>query len=101
MTKGNLVDWTTAGWALENMVSEKRSIIEVCQLPVPRDVLFPEKRNMSDVKLLCNSMSGNVTVIKNKDMQNKVVEQFKTELPDEYGPNGKYSFSTYLLSKLV
>jgi hypothetical protein len=93
MFKGNLVDWTTAEWTLENMIAEKRSIDEVCQLPVPKDVLFPEKRNMSDVKLLCNRMGGNVSVVKDKEMQTRLVEQFQIRLPDQYGVNGNILLS--------
>lgn len=88
-SKGNLVDWSTAEWALENMVSENRSIDEVCQLPKPTDVLFPEKRNMSDFKLLCDRMGGHVTVVNSTEKQSRLVKQFGEELPGQYGPNGK------------
>ena len=62
MTNGNLVNWKTAEWNLENMVVDNLSVDEICLLPKPRDVLLPEKRTFPDHMQLCNKLGGKSTV---------------------------------------
>ena len=40
------------------MVRETRPFDEVCLLPKPRSIVFPEPRSNSDYKLLCNKLKG-------------------------------------------
>ena len=55
---GNLVDWESADWRVDNMVRETRPFDEVCLLPKSRSIGFPELRSNSDYKLLCNKLKG-------------------------------------------
>ena len=59
---GNLVDWDSADWRVDNMVKETRPFDEVCLLPKPRSIGFPEPRSNSDYKLLCNKLKGGCQV---------------------------------------
>jgi hypothetical protein len=88
MSKGTIVNWETAQWALENMVIEKATLEAVCQLPKPKDVLFPERRSMTDVKMLCNKMGGNTTVVKSVADQDRLTEHFWNDLPSVSGDFG-------------
>ena len=45
------------------MVRETRPFDEVCLLPKPRSIGFPEPRSNPDYKLLCNKLKGELTVI--------------------------------------
>ena len=78
---GNLVDWGSADWQIDNMVKETRPFDEVCLLPKPRSIVFPEPRSNSDYKLLCNKLKGELTVITSDRMQDELIENLK-KIPD-------------------
>ena len=75
---GNLVNWDSANWKIDNMVKETRPFDEVCLLPKPRSIGFPEPRSNSDYKLLCNKLKGELTVITSNMKQEELLEN----LPD-------------------
>ena len=86
---GNVVNWNTANWQLENMVRDNKSQEEVCLLPEQRDIVFPELRSYHDTKLLCKKVGGKMTVVTNDDMQKNLVEIFKKTLAEKYYDMGK------------
>ena len=81
---GNLVDWETSEWSLENMISEEINLEEVCQLPKPKDVVFPERRSMIDSKLLCTKLGGKLTVVIDQRKQDELIRKFNTKLAGMY-----------------
>ena len=59
------------------MVRVSRTEEEVCQLPEPEDILFPEPRTYSGTKLLCEKVGGQMTVVNNNHTLMKLVDTFK------------------------
>ena len=57
LNKGNLVNWEDSSWDLdEGMEWIEMPAEEVCILPRPRDIIFPEYRTYEDMLLLCNKL---------------------------------------------
>ena len=77
MTNGNLVNWKTSEWNMENMVAENLSVGEICLLPKPRDVLLPEQRTFPEHLQICNKLGGEATVVKNKAMHKELNEEVR------------------------
>ena len=63
---------------------ENRTVEEVCQLPKPEDVIFPEKRSYVGHQRMCNKMRGRVTVVKSDPMMDRLIDVFKATLPNHY-----------------
>ena len=81
---GNVVNWDTASWNLENMVPDNQTEEDVCLLPKPRHIVFPEPRTYHDTQLLCKKVGGRITVVTDNKMQNGLVETFKKTLAEKY-----------------
>ena len=79
-----MVDWETSDWTLENMISEEINLEEVCQLPKPKDVVFPERRSMTDAKLFCTKLGGKLTIVSDQRKQDELIRKFKTKLAGMY-----------------
>ena len=62
---------------------------EVCLLPKPRDIVFPELRENEDMHLLCNKLKGTMSVTDSQDTQDRLVEEFTKKMPDEYNEFSK------------
>jgi hypothetical protein len=77
-----MVDWTNSRWTLLNMVEEEMNISSICQIPKPRDVLFPQLRTMSESRLLCNKLKGQMTLVDSAETQEKLNDMFQKMLPD-------------------
>ena len=56
---------------------------EVCLLPQPRNILFPEYRTNSDMHLICNKLKGHLSVSDSQEMQDALIHEFKTQMPKE------------------
>ena len=84
-----MVNWNTAIWNLDHMVQDNKTEEEVCLLPKPRDILFPELRFYHDAKLLCKKVGGEITVVVSDEMQRGLVETFKKNLADKWEDLGK------------
>ena len=69
---------------MENMLSEEIDMEEVCQLPKPQDVIFPERRSMMDSKLLCTKLGGNLTVVTDQRKQEELIRKFNAKLAGIY-----------------
>ena len=53
MLKGDMINWDTSKWELENMSERETSDEEICVSPRPGNVLFPEKRTFADIRSFC------------------------------------------------
>ncbi len=84
---GNIVDWKKAEWRLENMVSEELGSREVCGQSQVDDVLFPEPREHSDLKLLCKAVNGNMSVV-TKENQDDIIASYLAFVEDPSGEKG-------------
>ena len=62
---------------MKNMMRVSKTEEEVCQLPEPEDILFPEQRTYSDAKLICEKVGGQMTVVNSNHMLRKLVDTFK------------------------
>ena len=57
LSRGNLIDWDDSPWILDpGMEWIELDKEEVCELPRPKDILFPEYRTNADTHLLCNKL---------------------------------------------
>ena len=81
MNKGNIVNWDRAQWNFTNAELGKRTQEEVCKLPDPRDVAFPERRTYEKHNLLCKAINGKVTVITSEDFQARFTDMFLSTIP--------------------
>ena len=79
---GNVVNWERATWKLNNVTILNMKKETVCNIPVPRDVLFQTKRTYNDHKLLCNTLNGKMTVINSSALQYTLIEEFKKKITD-------------------
>ena len=79
-SKGNVVDWERATWKLTNVTIVNLREETVCNLPEPRNVLFPTKRTYNDHKLLCTTLNGKMTVINSASLQDSLIEEFKRRI---------------------
>ena len=66
------------------MLSEEIDMEEVCQLPKPQDVVFPERRSMTDSKLMCTKLGGKLTVVNDLKKQDELIARFNTKLAGIY-----------------
>ena len=49
---------------------------EVCELPRPKDILFPEYRTNADTHLLCNKLKGHLSVADNQESMSNLIDTF-------------------------
>ena len=54
----------------------------VCNLPEPRNVLFPTKRTFDDHKLLCTTLNGKITVVNSSEQQDSLITEFREKITD-------------------
>ena len=76
-TKGNLVNWDDSVWDLDDgnkwieLTKE-----DLCLLPKPRDIVFPEKRTFADSTLLCRKLKGQLTITDSLAKQEALIAEF-------------------------
>ena len=56
----------------------------MCILPRPRDIIFPEYRTYEDMLLLCNKLSGTLSVTDGQTKQDDLVNEFMRKLPEDF-----------------
>ena len=61
----------------------EKEMDEVCLLPQPKNILFPEYRNNADMHLICNKLKGHLTVADSQEIQEALIREFKTQMPQE------------------
>ena len=69
---------------MENMLSEEIELEKVCQMPKPHDVIFPERRSMTDSKLLCAKLGGKLSVVADQDKQDNLITKFNTKIAGKF-----------------
>ena len=57
---------------------------EVCILPRPMNIIFPEYRTYEDMVLLCNKFSGSLSVTDGQTKQDDLINEFKRKLPEDF-----------------
>ena len=76
MSKGDVVNWETATFELENMEARDLDRDALCRPLRPGHVLFPMGRNFTAALDVCRKMRANMTVVHDRKTQ--------TELNDIY-----------------
>ena len=59
------------------MLRVKKTEEEVCQLPEPEDILFPEQRTYYTAKLMCEKVGGKMTIVDSDQKLRKLLNTFK------------------------
>ena len=82
LSSGNLLNWEDSLWTLDpGMVWIEREMKEVCLLPQPKDIIFPEYRTNADFHLLCNKIKGHLSVADTQSKMDALIEEFKIQMP--------------------
>ena len=93
--KGDLVNWCTAEWTLQNIDVEEKPIKESCKQDNIRHIIIPEMKSQSDAISLCRKFGGSHSVMKSEAMQNELTHMFLNEseycAPKDTPKNGKNS----------
>ena len=85
LNKGNLVNWEDSSWYLDEGMEWIDMLAEdVCILPRPMDIIFPEYRTYEDMLLLCNKLSGSLSVTDGQTKQDDLINEFKRKLPEDF-----------------
>ena len=88
--KGNLINWNTATWHIdEGMEWIEKSTEEICLVPEPKDIIFPELRTNEDSHLLCKKLRGKMTVTDSQAKQDALIKEFKRARPNDFKDIGK------------
>ena len=83
-SKGNLINWDDSPWILDpGMVWIQKEMDEICLLPRPKDIIFPEPRTNADFHLLCNKLKGHLSVSDTQSNMDSLIEEFKLQRPDD------------------
>ena len=64
------------------MVWIEREMKELCLLPQPKDIPFPEDRTNADYHLFCNKLKGHLSVADTQSKMDALIEEFKMQMPD-------------------
>ena len=84
-SRGNLIDWDDSTWILDpKMVWIEKEMNEICLLPEPKDILFPEARTNSNFHLLCNKLRGHLSVSDTQSSMDALIEEFKITMPEDF-----------------
>ena len=62
----------------------EKEMDEICLLPQPKDILFPEARTNADFHLLCNKLRGHLSVSDTKSAMDALIEEFKKTMPEAF-----------------
>ena len=66
------------------MVWVEKEEEEVCLLPQPKDIIFPEYRTNADFHLLCNKLKGHLSVADTQSKMEALSEELKIRMPDAF-----------------
>ena len=85
LTKGNLVNWDNSIWELDEGIEwTERSRDDVCLLPKPRDIIFPESRTFTNSIQFCNKLKGHMSVTDSPAKQAALAEEFMRVIEHDY-----------------
>ena len=83
LTKGSLINWEESIWSLaEGMEWIEKDLNDVCLLPQPKDIFFPEERSNLDTHILCNKLGGHLSVADGLHKQEILFQELKRRIPD-------------------
>ena len=68
---------------------------EVCILPRPTDIIFPEYQTYDDMLLLCNKLGGHLSVTDGQAKQDDLINEFEKKLPVDF--TGYQSCESFLI----
>ena len=89
LTKGNLVNWDDSIWHLDDGIEWiERTREDVCLLPKPRDIIFPESRTFTDSSLLCSKLKGHMSVVDSSAKQDTLAAEFMRVIEHDYENQG-------------
>ena len=89
MTKGNLVNWDDSTWHLDDGIEWiERTRDDVCLLPKPRDIIFPELRTFTDSILLCSKLNGHMSVVDSPAKQADLAAEYMRVIEHDYENEG-------------
>ena len=92
-TRGNLVNWDNSSWILDEGTEWiEKSVDDVCLLPKPKDVVFPEDRTNEEMHLLCKKLRGHMSVTDNQAKQDALAKEYQRMLPEKYDEGWKGKF---------
>ena len=66
------------------MVWIEKDMKDVCLLPQPKDIIFPESRSNPDFHLLCNKLNGHLSVAETQSKMDALIEEFKLKMPEAF-----------------
>ena len=89
LTKGNLVNWDNSIWHLDDGIEwTERTRDDVCLLPKPRDIIFPESRTFTDSSLFCTKLKGHMSVTDSQVKQAALAKEFMRVIEHDYVNEG-------------
>ena len=62
----------------------EKSVDDVCLLPKPKDVVFPEDRTNEEMHLLCKKLRGHMSVTDSQAKQDALVREYKRAIPGTF-----------------
>ena len=75
--KGNLVNWDTAKFEVENMMESNIPMEKVCVPLRPGHVVMPTRMNFTSHLSLCHKFRGKMSVVKEEETQDALGEALK------------------------
>ena len=75
--KGDIVNWDSAEFMLQNMVMINVPKNEVCQPLQPGHVFFPHGEDFNSAVSVCKKMRSEMTVVDDQDLQHKLSKVFQ------------------------
>ena len=66
----------------------ERTRDDVCLLPKPRDIIFPESRTFTDSGLLCSKLKGHMSVVDNIEKRDDMAAEFMRVIEHDYVKQG-------------
>ena len=76
MQKGNLLDWSTASFNLENMYETDESLHKICKAERPGHVMFPEQRSFDSQLSHCRKFGAKPSLISNNETMMELIQSF-------------------------
>ena len=74
--KGDIVNWDSAEFELENMEVKHLPKSEVCEPLQPGHVFFPHGENFHSAVSVCKKMRAQMTVVDTPELQNQLNKVF-------------------------
>ena len=76
----------------------EKSVEDVCLLPKPKDVVFPEDRTNEEMHLLCKKLRGHMSVTDSQAKQDVLAKEYQRMLPEKYDEGWKGKFKAPVMA---